>query len=366
MNSPSLPGRPDDGNRNRFARHPALTGMILLLAGAVILEGALRLADPPALEFAYSLRRVLRYHDRWYTDFEAATSTTIRLRDSRGDYVLDFPVTINGDGFRVGDAPPDRAPRSSRPRYIHAIGDSYTMGWGVSYASSYPALLEELLPRHFRVLNLGLAGYGTIGATEKSLLLLDRSPPVAVVYLFTGNDYEDDERALWYARWPAVVHRGLDLFNWFRRHTYSANLLHALRSHLRFREGGERKRKAGRDEPEELGAAPAPPDDGAGRASKEALRRYARVLRERDVALLVLTHDDGEAERDLLPFCRRNGIESHRRLASRKLRRPDGHFNRLGNEEMAHFVAGLLERRGVVTGAAARNAARTPRPEHGT
>lgn len=99
---------------------------------------------------------------------------------------------------------------------------------------------------------------------------------------------------------------------------------------------------------EEIDVDPGSPDEGRGRVSKEALLRYTRILRERGVPLLVLSHFDSRIERDLHALCRANGIESHPLVAPEKLLRPDRHFNRTGNEELARFVAGLLERRGVV------------------
>jgi hypothetical protein len=88
------------------------------------------------------------------------------------------PITMTfwPDGLRA--TAPAHGPE--RPEVV-VVGCSYTQGWAVSDADTWPWRLQERLP-DFRVANLGTAGYGT----HQSLLALERlfakeSAPVALV-----------------------------------------------------------------------------------------------------------------------------------------------------------------------------------------
>jgi hypothetical protein len=344
--------------RNRFRRRPVLS-MLATIAGILFLvEIGLRVWSPGALVFAHSFRGVLRYHDRWYTDFMPDTSTTVRWRNGRGIHILNFLVTVGHLGFRTADRELDNRPTPGRgSKFIHAIGDSFTMGWGVNYDSSYPALLDFMLPSDWRVLNLGLAGFGAVAATEKSLSVTDSFPPSAVVYLFHPGDYDDDEHAMRWARLPRVVHRGADLLNGLRRHTYLASIPFALRWWLRFdtyADASEADFRTTKLSPsgglkfDSVGDDDSPSDPARGAASKQALLRFAGLLDERGAPLIVLCLHTNSAARDFAAFSRENGIELH------LLHTPEGfrlvgdrHLNALGNYELALYVAGLLRQKGI-------------------
>jgi hypothetical protein len=78
-----------------------------------------------------------------------------------------FVKTILPDGRRA-TAPDDG---NGRPQ-IAVVGGSYTMGWAIGDADTWPWRVQELLPEH-RVMNFAVSGYGTY----QSLLLLERELP---------------------------------------------------------------------------------------------------------------------------------------------------------------------------------------------
>lgn len=66
-------------------------------------------------------------------------------------------LTVNAQGFR---GTRDHSLRTPAGAYrIVCLGDSFTMGYGVSDAESYPAQLERLRPG-LESINMGLGGYG--------------------------------------------------------------------------------------------------------------------------------------------------------------------------------------------------------------
>jgi len=227
--------RPTDAG-NRFERKRWLAWLIVAAIALVGAELVLRFTEWDIVKFAYDYRQVFRYHDRWYTDYEPATSTHIRLPADQG-YILNFLVTVNQHGFRSTDLPVEHHDENrANIKYIHAIGDSFTMGWGVNYESSYPAQLDTQLSPEYDVLNLGLNGFGAIGATEKSLEVEQRFPPAYAIYLATANDYDDDHIATVYAQRPWLVHRLMDLINLLRRTTYMATVPFAVRWWIYYRD----------------------------------------------------------------------------------------------------------------------------------
>ena len=332
----------------RFERHPVATWLLILVTLGIAAELLLRVFDPEPVRFAKDFREIYRYHPRWYTDFEPDTTTTIRLTDELGGYYLNFLVTVNEFGFRWHDRVLDAPLPEARERpFLHAIGDSFTMGWGVNYESSYPALLDEALDARYTVVNLGLNGYGTIGATGKSMALTDRFPPSAVVYLFTENDYDDDVAAERHAARGTLVHVLFDALNALRQHSYLASLPYALRWWIFYRparSAGDAPRSV-TGNPPALGSADiggtSVPDYGS--ASKRALMTYASHLRARQTPLIVIAHGDGPAAADFAAFCVENGIQTHLVAFDPSMRlHREGHLNRTGNRVLARYVQQLI------------------------
>jgi lysophospholipase L1-like esterase len=101
----------------------------------------------------------------------------------------------NSAGFRGPETPEEPEQGSFR---IVVVGDSVTMGSGVTVEEAYPARLEQLLnaatgDRRYEVLNLGLAGLNLDANLNRLERLGLRFQPDLVVYGFTLNDAEGPE-----------------------------------------------------------------------------------------------------------------------------------------------------------------------------
>jgi lysophospholipase L1-like esterase len=310
----------------------------------VALELALRVAAPRPLVLAHEMRRVHRYSRVARVDLRPSASAALRIDRADGQPLFDFRLSTGAEGFRVDPAAGVAAPGG---RFVHAIGDSYTMGWGVDAPDSYPARLAARLAPAFGVLNLGVDGFGAVGATAKSRALADRYPPAIAVYLFSPNDVEDDTRAAEVARRPASLHAAHEALDALRGASYLAGIPFALRYRMQFRAGAAPLTTQPRaDLPAESlllpepAAADAPVGDGPAFA---ALREYRAFLAARGGRLLVLVLSNQPESIAVYRFCREQGIEARLFDVPPALRIPDeGHFNAAGNEAVAALVAGLV------------------------
>ena len=290
------------------------------------------------------MRRVHRYSRVARVDLRPSQSARLRIERSDGQALFDFQLTTGPEGFRIDEAMADAAPPGAR--FLHAIGDSYTMGWGVDAAASYPARLARRVGPELRVLNLGVDGFGAIGATAKSRSLAERYPPAQAVYLFCPNDLDDDVRATAVARRGGPVHAAHEALDGVRRASYLAGIPFALRYRLQFRAGPQASQ--GETEAVSPGSlllpepAALPPSPG-GSPTFGALREYRDFLAARGARLLVLVLSNQPESLQALGFCREQGIEAHLFDVPPALRLPDeGHFNARGNEAVAGLVEQLL------------------------
>jgi lysophospholipase L1-like esterase len=327
----------------RFERHPRLTGAGLVVLALLVLELGLRSAAPGSLRFAQGMRRVHRYSRVARVDLRPSQSAALRIDREDGQPLFDFRLSTGAEGFRIEET---AAPPSPGARFVHAIGDSYTMGWGVDAADSYPARLARRLAPELAVLNLGVDGFGAIGATAKSRALAERYPLAQAVYLFSPNDLEDDRRAEAVARRSGPVHAAHEALDALRRSSYLAGVPFALRYRLQFRAGpAATPGGTGRVPTESLllpepAALTAPPGDYPTFA---ALGAYRDFLAARGARLLVLVLSTQPESLAAYRFCREQGIEARLFDVPPALRIPDeGHFNAAGNEAVAALVAGLL------------------------
>jgi len=334
----------DQKSGGRFERHPRLTGAGLLAGALVVLELALRVGAPLPLRFAHEMRRVHRYSRTARVELRPSQSARLRIDRSDGQALFDFQLTTGPEGFRINEASVGEPPPGSR--FLHAIGDSYTMGWGVDAASSYPARLQRRLGPRIYVLNLGVDGFGAIGATARSRGLAERFPPACAVYLFSPNDLDDDVRAAAVARRSGLSHSAQEALDGVRRASYLAGIPFALRYRLQFRAGPTTP--AGETEAVSPGslllpepaALTAPPGD---HPTFTALLQYRDFLARRGARLLVLVLSNQAESLQALRFCREQGIEAHLFDVPPGLRLPDeGHFNAAGNEAVAGLVDELL------------------------
>ncbi|MCO5143577.1 MAG: GDSL-type esterase/lipase family protein [Oligoflexia bacterium] len=115
-------------------------------------------------------------------------------RESASSYLMGVDLKTNSFGFRNHEI----SKNSSKDVYrVIAIGDSFTLGWGVEEASAYPQKLESLLKQkcnNIEVINAGIGNYNLeqIGKyVEKNLLSLN---PSALIYGFYWNDAEPTQK----------------------------------------------------------------------------------------------------------------------------------------------------------------------------
>ncbi len=108
-----------------------------------------------------------------------------------------WTVTTDEHGFRSSGTQhrPDDAPVAL------VLGDSFTFGQGVSDADTFVAQLGARADVPFRLHNSGVGGYGPV---QYRLVLDDwistqRAPHVAIIVIFTGNDFFD---CIWDKRVP--------------------------------------------------------------------------------------------------------------------------------------------------------------------
>ncbi len=344
----------DPSPGGRFERHPRLTGAGLLAGALVALELALRLFAPVPLRFAHAMRQVHGYSRVARVDLRPSQSARLRIERRGGEPLFDFRVTTGSDAFRIVEGAAEDAPRAAR--YVHAIGDSYTMGWGVDAALSYPAQLARRLGPGLAVLNLGVDGFGAIGATAKSRALADRYPPAAAVYLFCPNDLDDDVQAAAVERRGKAAHAAYEALDGFRRASYLAGVPFALRYRLQFRAraagtetgqtGTETNQTETALEPTKLllpepAAPPAPQEQ----RTFAALREYRDFLEARGARLVVLVLSNQHESLMAYRFCKEQGIEAHLFDVPPGMRIPDeGHFNALGNAAVAALADELLRK----------------------
>lgn len=230
---------------------------------------------------------------------------------------------------------------------MHAIGDSFTMGWGVEAENAWPAQLQARLPEGLRVLNLGVDGFGAVGATAKSMALAERYPPALAIYLFSPNDLEDDQRAV--AGHPAAAHLAMEAFDALRRTSALVNLPFAVRYWLFYRETGATARAVRGvsplpvrlDRPRlDVTALPAPDPR---QPTFAALGRYRDFLAGRGARLAVLVLSTQEPALRTYRFCHEQGIDAVVFDVPPDLRIPDdGHFDERGNRAVADLAFGLV------------------------
>lgn len=328
---------------NRFLSHPKTTG--LALAGALLLlaEGGLRLASPEIWRFVAEARRLHRYDPAWVVRLEPDAHVRFVLHRRDGSLLYDFAVDTDALGCRVAAASGPAPASAPGARDVHALGDSFTMGWGVDGDASWPARLDALQGGRGNVVNLGVDGFGALAATGRSLEVWPARPARAAVYLFSPNDFDDDARATASVAEGALVHAGRRGLDALRRATWLANAPFVAAWWVRFRPS-RAMTPAGPARPGLLREAapsgagePAPPD-----ATADAVLAFGGFAETHGARFVVLAFDEPEGRR-MGAFCRAHGIETHLLAVPEELRIPgEGHLSAEGNRQVADFVSGLL------------------------
>ena len=146
---------------------------------------------PPAIEFIRnSARKYYRNFHASIISFDprcAVYSPTLSYILKPGTCTFSNPefstkVDVNSRGLRDDEI-------SLKAPEIIALGDSFTMGWGVEQEETYPQQIEAMTG--IRTLNTGIASYGT--AREFILLeTLDTSNLKHLIIQYNGNDVNEN------------------------------------------------------------------------------------------------------------------------------------------------------------------------------
>jgi hypothetical protein len=315
----------------------------------VIIELILRIINPGIISFAYNFRQIYKYNNRWGADFLPNSQCHVQLKNKNGDNIYNFLMTINKDGFRTYDRQLDNvSPDTIGKKYIFAIGDSFTMGWGLNYEACYPAKLDFMLPQDYRVLNLGLNAYGTIGATEKADLISKKYTPCMVIYLAYSNDYKDDELAFKHIHRNRLYYFSRDILYFLSRHCYVVSSPSALYWYSYFRKSIETndsdftyKKTYYQENTSVIDTVSVKKHSNPilGKYSKEALIAYSNKLKSQKIPFYVLLLEDEENMDDMHAFCKENSINSFQLIFPKEFKLiKDGHLNELGNFKLAQFI----------------------------
>lgn len=109
---------------------------------------------------------------------------------NRSGFFYGAEIRTNAFGFRDGDYPVQRVPGRER---VMLIGDSFTLGWGVQFDSTYAKRLEDLLNQNGRpaeVINQGVGNYNTVMELELFREKGLQFQPDVVVLMYFINDAE--------------------------------------------------------------------------------------------------------------------------------------------------------------------------------
>lgn len=261
-----------------------------------------------------------------------------------------WTFSTNSHGFRGAE------PFAAAAGSVLFLGDSFTMGFGVSDGEEYPALvgrrLKERVGRIINVVNAGMGGSGN-GAWIRLLREeADRYRPSLVVFQFMANDFADNLRDRYFELTPLgelrelpviqsrakEMERYLDAIPWL-----SQSYLYALlREVVVARRPGAEARES-----------------DALAARKDAATRYSEALTERLIAealaicrargyaaLALLVGLEGERLQRVSGWFEANG--SPVLAVPTKIERPelyfrfDGHWNADGHRYVADAIIARL------------------------
>ncbi len=143
---------------------------------------------------------------------------TIRQTTPKGDY--DVAVTFNQHGLRD-----EKDFLSAKPEDWFALGDSFTMGWGVDSGDRFSSRLERTFQQSgssTRVFNLAIPN-NVIGY-QRLLKYAEGRGAIAgqlIVVVCMENDLQDytDRKSDWDRTGDVIVTRKDSVRNWFKRHS---------------------------------------------------------------------------------------------------------------------------------------------------
>jgi hypothetical protein len=110
----------------------------------------------------------------------------------------DVAVCSDADGLRAETTGRRLGAALPGERRLLLLGDSFVFGYGVEYAETFGARLEELLEQRtgtpWTVCNAGVPGHGPRDFAAAWAAHAHLSPDLVIATTFAGNDFEDDLR----------------------------------------------------------------------------------------------------------------------------------------------------------------------------
>jgi hypothetical protein len=343
-----------------FEQNPVKAWFCIFFGLLLLIELTLRAVDPELIHFYYDSRQIYQYHPRWLIDLKPDSIAHLRLSYPP----FNFLVTINKYGFRTYDRPidyytdGDPTTINSEPdiKIVHVTGDSFAMGWGNEYTASFPAILEWITGRHYRVLDLGSNGYGAIAATEKSMALWRVFPAHYAVYFYFDNAPGIDHQVILNEKRSRLYHWLKESSFFLRRHTYIGAIPFILQYYMMFQHTKsqtnlETEQKAW--SPDDLTyqkyIVSEPMDTNVPSSEKyqfsiDALESYRKFVEARGAKLFVIVLES-ESSRKFASLIRKRGFNvTLIRMSSKGIMVQEGHFNYFGNYIVANIVRNLIER----------------------
>jgi hypothetical protein len=186
---------------NRFEKLPRFRRASLALGIGFVLLIVLLLLLELVLRIYYRQPLVERY----FSPAENISQYGL-AKSSRFEYVHDgrtVAVSIDSEGRRIVPGAPEQAATT-----LYVIGDSQAFGWGLNDSESIPARLQHRLGPEWRIVNLGVPGYGPFQYAEELSQIPDGA--MALVIQTEANDMQDAlvPRAPIFSRCGYLVPRG--------------------------------------------------------------------------------------------------------------------------------------------------------------
>lgn len=172
----------------------AVAGSLSALLALCAVEAALRVADSPAFEPLDNSGRHLADPDVGHV-YKANHRQTLQSRE------FSAPWSSNAQGVR---AERDFGAKAAGQKRVLCVGDSFTACDQVSYAQSWPAVLEvclraQLGAERVEVVNAGFPGFGTVNEARWIAKFASAFEPDVVLLAMTPNDLLENRNPLQYS-----------------------------------------------------------------------------------------------------------------------------------------------------------------------
>jgi hypothetical protein len=134
-----------------------------------------------------------------HSDYLPGTLTpNMKLRSVRDEY--DVTYQTNALGYR-GEFPKSIRKPAGVKRAI-LLGDSFTLGWGIEESKSFAGILTaRFKTKGVEIINAGYHACYSPDAYYAYVVKegLELQPDLLIIYIFTGNDWDDMEANRWFA-----------------------------------------------------------------------------------------------------------------------------------------------------------------------